>query len=148
MRTEIRSRFRYWTVWRVVVGLVMYSLSPHVVSVAAAAPTIDVSPATTAPGSTLTVTIASGPGNAKDWVGLYQAGAPDTAMIDWKYLNGQRTAPTTGTTGATVTFAAPSSPGTYNIRFYSNDTYTVLATSAPITVQSSPTPASLTVTPL
>jgi hypothetical protein len=34
-----------------------------------------------------------------------------------------------------VQFTAPTTPGTYNVRLFSNGTYTRLATSATITVQ-------------
>src|SRR5439155_773253 len=47
---------------------------------------------------------------------------------DWKFLNGLRTAPATGLTAATLTFAMPSTPGAYTLRFFSNNTYTLLTT--------------------
>ena len=37
-------------------------------------------------------------------------------------------------TGADVTFTMPTAPGTYNVRFFLNDTTAKLATSATITV--------------
>ena len=36
--------------------------------------------------------------------------------------------------GAAVTFTLPTTPGTYNVRFFLNDSTTKLATSATITV--------------
>ena len=62
-------------------------------------------------------------------------GAADSPYVDWKYLNGTRTSPGTGVTGAAVTFTMPAAPGTYNVRFFLNDSWTKLATSATITVQ-------------
>ena len=87
-----------------------------------------------APGATVTATIANGPGNSPDWVGLFATGAPPARYLDWQYLNGTLTAPVPGLTGGTLTFTLPLTPGTYHVRFFLNNTYTVLATSATITV--------------
>ena len=82
------------------------ALSLHSTELAAqSSPTVTVTPTSVAPGGTVTVTIANGPANATDWVGLYTTAAADTLMLDWKYLNGLKTAPTTGVANATVTFA-------------------------------------------
>ena len=102
---------------------------------APAPPSITLSATTVVPGGTVTATIANGPGNAGDWVGLVGASAADGTYMDWKYLNGTRTRPATGLTGAAVTFTMPATPGTYNVRFFLNDSWTKLATSATITVQ-------------
>jgi hypothetical protein len=43
-----------------------------------------------------TVTIQTtrgGTATAGDWVGIYAAGSPNSAYLDWYYLNGQKTAP-------------------------------------------------------
>jgi hypothetical protein len=95
-------------------------------------PTLSVDTTTVTPGVTVTATIANGPGNAKDWVGLYPVGG--SVELDWKFLNGARIAPATGVTGATLSFTLPTTPGTYVLRLYANDTHTLLATSAIITV--------------
>jgi hypothetical protein len=83
----------------------------------------------------VTVTVANGPANAGDWVGLYAAGAPASAYLQWQYLNGTHTAPAVGVSGAPLTFTMPLTAGTYELRFFANNTYNVLATSATITVQ-------------
>ena len=103
-----------------------------IMTVTAPSLTFSVSSTTITPGGVVSATIVNGPGNAKDWVALYAVGG--TIEIDWKFLNGSRTAPPTGATGATVFFTMPTTPGTYVIRFYANNTYTVLAQSAAITV--------------
>jgi hypothetical protein len=113
---------------------------------AQAAPAVTVTPLTVAAGGMVAVTVANAAGNTTDWVGLYASGASDTAMLDWKYLNGTRTAPATAATAATVTFAVPSAAGVYNVRLFSRDTYVRLATSAAITVQSAGS-ASVAATP-
>ena len=89
--------------------------------------TFSVSATTVAPGGTVTATIGNGPANAKDWVGLYAVGS--AAEVDWKFLNGSRTAPAAGVADATLSFTLPTTPGTYVLRLYRDDTYTLLATS-------------------
>ena len=104
----------------------------------ATSPPINTGPAvsvttTLGPGGTFAAQITNGPGNAKDWVGLYVVGS--SVELDWKFLNGSRSAPATGVTGATVPFALPTTPGkSYVLRYYANDTYALLAASAAITV--------------
>src|SRR5205823_13131803 len=70
-------------------------------------PTFTVTPTTVTGGGTVTAAIANGPGNATDWIALYPSGASNTAFVDWKYLNGLKTAPTTGLSSASVTFNMP-----------------------------------------
>src|SRR5438445_10930227 len=94
---------------------------------AQAAPTLTATPLTIAAGGMAAVSVANGPGNTTDWVGLYAASASDFTMIDWKYLNGTRTTPATALTSATVTFTVPSTVGLYNTRLFSHDTYTKVA---------------------
>jgi hypothetical protein len=97
-------------------------------------PSIALSATTVASGGTVTATIANGPGNAGDWVGLYGESAGNGTYVDWKYLNGTRSKPGSGVTGAAVTFTMPMTPGTYNVRLFLNDTTSLLATSLTITV--------------
>ena len=105
---------------------------------------------TVAGGSTLTVGVSNGPGNVSDWVMMVPAGSPaGTWGPDYKYLSGTRTRPATGMTSANVTFTAPSSGGNFEFRFYQNDAFTLLATSAVATVSaaSNPTPAIASLAP-
>ena len=80
-----------------------------------------------------------GPGNAKDWIGVYSDGAsPSSGSLLWYYINGSQTSGT-GSSSGTVTFnsgAENSSPygqwplssgTTYDVYFLENDGYTVLA---------------------
>jgi subtilisin family serine protease len=98
-------------------------------------------------GSTLNVTVANGPGNRLDWVGFYAAGALDSAHEGrWSYLNGTKTAPASGLTGASLAFAVPAATGNYEFRFFRDNGFERLATSAAVTVQVSPTPV-IQVTP-
>jgi hypothetical protein len=97
-------------------------------------PSVALSPNSPAVGAMLSAAVSGGPRNATDWVGLYLDTAPDTAFVDWCYLNGMKTAPATGVTSATVTcFTAPASRR-YQVRLFSNNTVTKVATSNTITV--------------
>ena len=116
------------------------------VEAVAAAATITVSPTTVAPGALITTTVANGPGIAGDWVGLHLVNGADSSYLQWKYLNGTTTQPATGLTGATVTFTAPAMVGDYQLRWFSNNTYARLATSATITVSAAAQPT-VTVSP-
>ena len=78
--------------------------------------------------------VANGPANPRDWVGLYDAAAADTAFIQWIYLNGTKTAPTSGLANASLQFTAPATPGTYDVRFFVNDGFTRIARSLTVTV--------------
>jgi len=104
-------------------------------SVTVAAPSIALNAATAAVGHSVTATVANGPGNVLDWVGLYPTGAPSAPenRLAWKYLNGLLTAPTTGLSSATLTFALPSA-GNYEVRFFRNNSLTLLATSGIVNV--------------
>jgi hypothetical protein len=83
--------------------------------------------AVVAEGSALTVSLVNGTGNTTDWVGLAGAGTPDTSFIAWVYLSGSQTAPDVGLTSATLMMTAPTTDGSYEARFYANNSWTVLA---------------------
>src|SRR5262249_45348219 len=61
-------------------------------------------PETAAPGQTVQVTVANGPGRPLDWVGLFAATAPDLGPLDWKYLSDAQAPPASGLAGATLAF--------------------------------------------
>jgi hypothetical protein len=103
--------------------------------------TLSASPSAVGPGGTVTATWSgiTSP-TSGDWIALYSAGAPNSALISWRY--------TGGTAGGSVPFSIPSvSPGTYELRLFANSSFALLATSGPITVQgatlsASPSPVS------
>ncbi len=66
---------------------------------------------TYAPGSTITVSFNSMPGNKKDWFALGRAG--DDGYLTYEY--------TDGASSGTETFRAPDEPGDYEIRAYFDD---------------------------
>ena len=100
------------------------------------AATISASPSTVNAGGSVT---ASWSGDLSpsigDWIGLYSPGAADSAYVSFRYTGG-------GVSGS-LTFVIPNvSPGTYELRLYSNYSYARLATSNPITVQAASLSAS------
>src|SRR5437899_12592139 len=116
------------------------------VTVNAVPTTLSVNPTTVNSGGTVTVTVANGPGSPTDWVGLYQQGAADTAFVDWRYLNGTKSAPGTGLSSANFQFPMPTTAGTYEFRLFASNGLTRLATSPPVTVQT-PAPPTRTTYP-
>src|SRR5262249_51164550 len=80
-------------------------------------------------GGVVNATVANGPAQPGDFVGLYDAAG---AAITWNYLNGTRTMPAAGVANATVPLSLPPTAGTYQARFFGAG-YTLLATSASIT---------------
>ena len=98
-------------------------------SITTTVPSVTLSATTGTAGGTVMAMVANGPGNAGDWVGLYNTSG--TAM-QWQYLNGTQVKPAVGVTSSTVTFSLPSTPGIYQVRLF-NATYTLVATSASIT---------------
>lgn len=82
-----------------------------------------------AAGESITVNFSHGPGNTKDWVGVYPAGVtPGTVSSTiWDYVDGTQDG-TIGKTDGSITFASGlSANGDYVAYFFENDGYTVLA---------------------
>jgi len=131
-----------WERWSVVGGflfaLLFVDVSSHAGPVhAQLQSSITVSAASTSPGATVTVTVANGPGNRRDWVGLVRATDADRQFIHWKYLTNTQSVPSSGVTAAKLTFTMPSSQDVYQFRFFADDGFTRLATSAKVTVSAS-----------
>ena len=104
---------------------------------------LSVTPSSMVAGGSVTATWSgiSAP-TATDWIGLYPTGASDhyTSRISWQY--------TTGTASGNVSFTIPATvaPGTYELRLFTNFTYTRIGKSNTFTV-TTPPQASLSVTP-
>lgn len=80
-----------------------------------------------APGSTFAVAFAGTPGNATDWIGLHRLDADDRQHLSWRY--------TDGVASGSLSFTAPSEPGTYQARLFAQNGYTRLAESEPFEVR-------------
>lgn len=100
-------------------------------------PTITGSPSTVNRGSNVT---ASWSGivspTVRDWIGLYETGAANTAFVAWEYVSCS-TAPTVAKASGSCGLTIPTNlaVGTYELRLLANDGFNVLATSGPLAVQ-------------
>jgi hypothetical protein len=103
-------------------------------TVSGATPTVTVNTTSVGPGGTVLASIAGGPAQRGDWAGVFPVGAPANQYRSWSYMNGLAAHPGIGVASTTLGFSMPSTPGTYEIRFYFNDSVTLLATSTHITV--------------
>jgi hypothetical protein len=90
------------------------------------APRLTLVVSSVAPEATLTVGFDGAPANAQDWIALYAVGAGDREYFAWQYTGGVRS--------GSLSFRAPSEPGSYEFRLFENNAYTLLATSAPFRV--------------
>src|SRR5439155_1278701 len=108
-------------------GVASTTSSP--VNVTVNAPSIALNATTADPGQTVTATVANGPGNALDWVGLYPAGATSAVAnrLAIRYLNGSTTAPTTGVSAAAINFTLPTTPDRKSTRLNLNNVPTAFA---------------------
>ena len=90
-------------------------------------PSVTTSRAKFAAGSPITVNFNSGPGNPKDWVGLYRPDMTpgDVGSLKWTYVSGTQTAGD-GLTDGSVTLEGLDA-GDYFAIFFENDGYTQLA---------------------
>ena len=114
------------------------SLAPTPTPIPSSTASIQVNGGTTpievAPGATVTVNVAGGPGYTTDSIAVAAASSAPTTKISWMHLNGSQTAPATGVTSATVTFTMPTTPGHYNFRFLQQNGSTMLAISPLVSV--------------
>ncbi len=94
-------------------------------------PGITTSKARYSVGDAITVNFSNGPGNAKDWVGLYRPDMTpgDVGSLKWSYVSGTNTAGEAKTDGSVV-FAEGLESGEYVAIFFENDGYTQLAKTA------------------
>ena len=93
------------------------------------------------PGESITVNFSDGPGNPKDWVGLYRPDMTpgDVGSLVWSYVSGTTTAGD-GLTDGSVTFANGMAVGDYKAIYFENDGYAQLA-STTFSVASAELPA-------
>src|SRR5207249_2409217 len=65
---------------------------------------------------------------ASDWIGLYAAGAPDSAYLAWVYVSCSQSAGNAATAGSCA-FRLPATltPGNYELRAFANDAFVRIA---------------------
>lgn len=120
-------------------------LLTSIVSYAATTPYLSTGKQVYSTGEAIVVNFYDGPGNAKDWIGIYREGASDRSYLDWVYVNGSKTAGQKYSNG-TVTFNGLLETGTYHIRFFANDGYTKISNDITIKVTNQKTPTQSPVT--
>ena len=77
----------------------------------------------------ISISFSGGPGNPKDWVGLYKRGmiAGEESSIAWFYVNGTRVSGEGAKSGVLNFTEGLAEPGIYEARFFENDGYKELA---------------------
>jgi len=106
-------------------------------SIAGRAPTLGLNASTFGPDDPIVATVAFGPGNGTDWIGLYRAGdvPGEDGSESWRYLTGTQTAKRRGWTAAAVTFPAGTlDPGDYVAHFLYADGAGTMTPGVPFTV--------------
>ncbi len=96
---------------------------------------LNVTPTSIAAGGTLSASWSgiSTP-TATDWIGLYVPGAPSGNYIDWIYVSCSKT-PSGPVAAGSCPFRVPNvAPGTYELRLFANNGFSVLAISNAVTV--------------
>jgi hypothetical protein len=94
-------------------------------------------PLTVAPGAVMTVVVTNtGTTNTWDYVMVAPVGAATTYFSGvYQFLNGTTTLPSSGISSATLSVPAPTTPGSYEVRFNAAGQFGRLATSGVINVQ-------------
>ena len=105
---------------------------------AASAPSITLDKNAFAPGESLSVHFSNGPGNALDWIAIFEAETREPkgrgGRYDWLFVNGTKRQ-TEGLKEGTVTFEKLKMPrGLYNVWFLQNNGYKQLAGPIPFKV--------------
>jgi hypothetical protein len=91
--------------------------------------TVTASPSIVKPAGQLTATWSNiARPTTTDWVALYAVGAPDSAVVAWKYTNGAAN----GSVNMTVPWGT--APGNFEVRLAANNSYQRLDTSPGITI--------------
>ena len=102
--------------------------------------TLSVSPTVIPIGGTVTATWSgiTGP-SATDWMGLYLPVSGDGSFFDWMYVSCSKT-PGSARASGSCPFTVPGtlSPGTYHLRLFADNGFTLLANSNSFTVGASP----------
>lgn len=103
-------------------------------------------------GEDISVSFASGPGNALDWIGLYKEGevpgSPGVSSTRYLYVDGTQSGAQALTDGSVTFHDGLAAPGRYVAFLLRNDGYDVLATEAfTVEAPSSTVPRVLSVSP-
>jgi subtilisin family serine protease len=105
-----------------------------------AAAQITVNATTVAPGASVTATLTNGAGGANDWLALAATTAANTSYISYTYVGN-------GVKNRTWTVTMPTTPGSYEFRYFVGGGYTRAATSPTVTVQTGAAPVLTSLSP-
>jgi hypothetical protein len=94
-----------------------------------------------APGEVVQVLVNGASGDPNDWVGLFADLDSDSAFLARRFLNGHETPPALGLRGASLAFAMPASPGSYDFRLFDGGSGVRRATSWSVIVEAPKGPA-------
>jgi CARDB len=111
--------------------LFLMSVLAPALQLAHAQTNLSASPTSIAPGGTLTASWSGIPNpTGTDWIGMYTPGAAHTAYIDWIYVSCSKT-PGSPMASGSCPFVVPTSTtsGTYQLRLFANNAFTILSTS-------------------
>lgn len=97
-------------------------------------PTLTLDKTAYEPGETATVRFNNGPGNPKDWIGLYKESTTGKSYLAWEYVNDSQTS-TKGIRNGIVHLKLPIEAGNYFVRFYENNGYSPLGSDVHFTVK-------------
>lgn len=97
------------------------------------------------PGETIRVRFKFGPNHAKDWIAIYPTGGPSSDPLLWFYVDGTQTGDAAVAEGELVFGNGLPSPGSYEVRFFSDDTFDLLDAATFTVAAAGPT---VTLTPL
>ena len=88
------------------------------------------------PSEDFTIAFENGPGNAKDWIGIYQKGQTpgSPGSTTWKYVDGSTTSGASGITNGSLNFDFNLPAGEWYAAFLQNDGYTEIAGRIPFYV--------------
>jgi len=73
------------------------------------------------PGEPIALEFHAGPGNPKDWIGLFKAGASDGDYIEWQYLD--------GLSEESLIFNPVEEEGTFQFRGFTDDSMELIGKS-------------------
>jgi len=79
------------------------------------------------PGEPIIVRFKDGPGNLRDWLGLYTQGAVGVNYLVWQYLDGSQSGKAVLSSGETIFPKGMTNAGNYEVRMFENDGYGQLA---------------------
>ena len=94
-------------------------------------PGVNVSKSKYSLGEPIEISFDNGPGNAKDWIGIFKEGGPPNSdnLIEWSYLDGTKSGNNGKVQGA-VSLDGDLSVGNYQVLLLENDRYDVIASAS------------------